>query len=101
MGRNDLKKFADQDTPAAVDVPDSYAGLLVWAVGRFGTSIVVGALCAWFLTRVYTDYHAQTDRLIGIFEKRAVVDADLVESLREVQGSVTALTTEVRTLNRK
>jgi hypothetical protein len=100
MGTEKLHNLAQSDTPAAVDVPKSWNGLLVWAVGRFGSGILLAAACGWALARVYEDHAAQTRQLMSILEQRARVDAEFTAVLHQLRGSIEDVAREARTAHR-
>lgn len=83
---------AERDTPETVKVPESLAGLAVWAVGRFGIGVV-------FLGMVYFQYRDQSalvDRMMKALENRAVVDAQVARAMTDINAILVTLTQEVR-----
>lgn len=38
--RRDVTKYANEDTPSKIKVPDNTYGLFLWALGRFGVAVV-------------------------------------------------------------
>lgn len=42
-----LHSIASVDAPASVEIPSSWAGLAMWAVGRFGGILVATAFLAY------------------------------------------------------
>lgn len=95
-----LQDFAQSDTPSAVDVPRSWRGLIVWAVGRFGSGILMAAACAWALSRVYDDHASQTRSLMSILEQRARVDAEMTVTLHQLRGAIDEMSKEARAAHR-
>lgn len=100
MSTTKLHNFAQNDTPTAVEVPKSWRGLLIWAVGRFGSGILMAAACAWALMRVYDDHSAQTRQLMTILEQRARVDAEMTIAVTQLRAAVEDVTREARLAHR-
>lgn len=55
-----LRQFAESDTPEVVTIPPGWPGVIMWAIGRFGTSIVMAIVAIWGLTVVYQDMRADS-----------------------------------------
>ena len=100
MGTDILHTIAQNDTPAAVEVPKSLNGLIVWAVGRFGGGILLAGACFWMLTRVYEDHAKQTDRMMMLMEARASSDSQLATAMLSVKLSIEEMTKEARAAHR-
>lgn len=90
-----LHKIAENDTPAAVQVPNSINGLIVWAVGRFGGGILLAAACAWALSKVYEDQRVQTDRMMSLLEQRATSDSQRAKADSELALAISGMRTAV------
>ena len=72
MSREYLHAAAQADTPAAVQVPNSWPALVVWAVGKWG----VGAIFLALLIPVYLDLKQSNERFAEIASSTArAVDA--------------------------
>ncbi|MEN3940678.1 hypothetical protein WJU23_05235 [Prosthecobacter sp. SYSU 5D2] len=91
MSTTQIHNIAKQDTPASVEVPKEWRGLLIWAVGRFGSGILLAAACSWALMRVYDDHAMQTRQLMSILEARARVDAEMTLTLSRLGNSIDEL----------
>lgn len=96
MGTETLHSIAQNDTPAAVQVPPTLNGLIVWAVGRFGGGIIIAMACAMALSKVYEDHARQTDRLMTLLENRAVSDSQLATAIVVLKSSVDEIGKEAR-----
>ena len=81
MPANILHSLAQADTPATVEVPNTMSGLLFWAIGRFGSGIMLAVACGWALSRVYEDHAKQTAQLMTILESRAKLDSEMTSAL--------------------
>jgi len=91
-----LHAIAQNDTPAVVDVPQGWNGLVIWMVGRFGSGILLAIACGWALGRVYEDHAKQTDRLMVILERRAVVDSEMSSALLQLRTALDEVSRESR-----
>lgn len=83
-----IHKLANADTPATVSVPNDKYSLILWAVGRFGGSAIVCAVCFWALSKVYDDQKETSSRMLTMLEQRAVSDARLAEALTNLTDMV-------------
>lgn len=62
MSADDLHQIASDSTPQNVEIPKSYAGLMVWALGKWGA----GAVFLFLLIPVYQDLKSSNQRLADI-----------------------------------
>lgn len=67
MSRDELHQIAQMDTPASVDIPKTWQGLIAWAIVRVGPALVlsvavIGATM-WAVNKVYSDL-AETNRIV-------------------------------------
>lgn len=95
-----LHTIAENDTPAAVNVPQTIQGLVLWAVGRFGSGILLAVACGWALMRVYEDHGRQTDRLMQVLETRAKVDTEMTAALLQLRAALDEVAKEARNAHR-
>lgn len=101
MSTEILHEIAQNDTPAAVEVPHTLNGLIVWAIGRFGGGILLAAACAWALMKVYDDHARQTDRLMTLLEARAKSDSELALAINGMRSIVDEVAKEARMAHSK
>jgi hypothetical protein len=72
MSKEELHAAAMADTPASVDIPQSWAALIVWAVGKWGA----GAVFLCLLVPVYLNGQAHSARFAEIASATArAIDA--------------------------
>lgn len=72
MSKEELHNAAQLDTPAAVQVPQNWCGIIVWAVGKWG----VGGIFLAMLVPVYMDLKQSNERFAEIASSTArAVDA--------------------------
>jgi hypothetical protein len=91
-----LHSIAQNDTPAAVEVPNNMQGLVMWMVGRFGGGILLAIACAWALGRVYDDHAKQNDRILSVLEQRARVDSEMTSALLQLRSAIDEVARESR-----
>ncbi len=90
-----LHQIAENDTPAAVQVPRTLNGLVVWAVGRFGGGILMAAACAWALSKVYEDQKVLQDRMMQLLEQRAASDSARAKADSELASAISGMRSAV------
>lgn len=98
-----IAALANCDTPSAVEVPSTWAGLIVWAAGRFGVGIVFAVVFGYAVREVYNDSKSQRDQLMkyvvernDIDAKRAIADTELAKSIAQLAESVENLCDEAK-----
>ena len=105
--REDIQAVAQADTPSKIDVPNTTAGLVTWAVGRFGGSAIIAAGLGWALVRIYTDMQVQNERIFGeqkatnvqvmeIARQSTQVASEAASAIRELRTSIEASNSEIR-----
>jgi hypothetical protein len=95
-----LHRLADADTPVSVEVPKTKYGLALWAIGRFGGSIIVCAVCLYALNIVYGNMMDMTQRMLTMLEARAVADTKHAAAMDELTGVIEAMSRELETHRR-
>ena len=107
ISREDLQAVAQADTPSKINVPNNTAGLITWAVGRFGGSAIIAIGLGWALIRIYTDMQVQNERIFGeqkatnvqvmeIARQSTQVASEAAAAIREMRTSVEASNAEIR-----
>jgi len=96
MSKDTVHSLAQADTPAIVDVPNTWSGLLIWAVGRFGSGILIAALCVAGIVRVYGDLKEQNQVLITLIKEQTAASSGLQSALYELKTSLSLVVTEVK-----
>ena len=91
-----IHRIAQLDTPQTVDVPGTWSGLIVWALGRFGGIVVATAFLAYAWHDGNESHKKQTERLITILENKARTDTELAGALRGLSGAIDDLAKEAR-----
>lgn len=62
MSRDELHQRANESTPASVVVPNTWAGLIVWAVGKWGVGAIFGLMLVW----VYQDLQNANKAMVEV-----------------------------------
>jgi uncharacterized protein YoxC len=89
-----LHQAAKNSTPQDVNVPNTYTGLIVWAVGKWGIGVVFAA----FLIPVYQDLKASNQRLADISQANVQVLTALAGEIKSMHTSVSHLEDRVERL---
>lgn len=93
--------MAQADTPSVVNVPNTWPGLVMWAVGRFGAGALMAAACAYALVRVYEDQSKMTEKVLSAFEAQATTQAKMQSSLDAITRALEANTREIQEAHRR
>ena len=96
MSKDTVHSLAQADTPAIVDVPNTWSGLLIWAVGRFGSGILIAALCVAGIVKVYGDLKEQNQALITLIKEQTAASSGLQSTLSELKTSLLLVVNEVK-----
>ena len=88
MSRNELHELAQSTTPPDVQVPNSLAGLAMWAAGRFGIGVIIAGVFGWALVQVYVDLQKLNDRVLTAFEMSSRAAAETASAIRELSKAV-------------
>jgi len=71
MSKDDLHDLARADSPEAVDIPNTWQGLIVWAIARFGVGILVAGVFGYATKEVYADMRADRLQLMDAYRDNA------------------------------
>lgn len=69
--------------PVAVSVPNSWAGLLVWAAGRWGVGMIFGVVFAVGIIQVYADLQRLTNVMVESQMAQTRASVELANAIRE------------------
>lgn len=89
MSQDEIHAVATKDTPEKVEVPNTLAGLVTWAVGRFGGTAVIAIAAAWAVVRIYTDMQIQTANQLGDQKAMNTQVIEMVRNATEANGEMT------------
>ena len=96
MPPRSLRKLAQDDTPSAVNVPNSWLGIAIWVTGRFGGSALVAIGLSYGIIHIYADVRSQTERVITVLEKQAEVTANSNTAMFQLRQSMEDLVKEAK-----
>ena len=91
-----IHRIAQSDTPQTVDVPETWSGLAVWALGRFGGIVVATAFLAYAWHDGNESHKRQTERLIAILESKARTDTELSMALMRLSVAIDEVAKDAR-----
>ena len=88
MGKETIRRLAQSDTPSAVEVPNTWAGLMIWAVGRFGVGMLLAAASLYGLNIVYGDNKNLINRQMEAFREQTKVNAQTLVALDQIRSEL-------------
>lgn len=77
MSKEELHQHANETTPSDVIVPNTWAGLIIWAVGKWGAGAVFAGMLIW----VYTDLQKANNAWVGVVQANTEVIQQLVRAV--------------------
>lgn len=100
MSAEKLSELANADTPSAIHVPNSLAGVFIWAIGRFGIGIAVAAIALFALDRVYDDMKQMSAQVLRIAEVQGAMVQSNTQAMERLIASVERLVREAESAHR-
>lgn len=94
MTTDNLHQMAAATTPENVEIPNTYGGLIVWAIGKWG----IGVIFAAFLVPVYQDLKASNQRLGDISQANVQVLTALANKIDATNQQVQRMDDSIRRL---
>jgi hypothetical protein len=94
MSQDELHRLANADTPEPIQVPNTWQGLIVWALARFGVGIAVAGVFGWGIVHVYSDMRADREQLLGAYK-------DAIQVMQSVAQKLEAQTDAIEDLSRR
>ncbi|NQX00556.1 hypothetical protein HQ447_07830 [bacterium] len=94
MTTENIHQLAEATTPKEVEIPKTYAGLIVWAIGKWGIGVVFAA----FLIPVYQDLKASNQRLADISQANVEVLTALATKIDATNQQVQRMDDSIRRL---
>lgn len=94
MSQDELHRIANHDTPEAIQVPNTWQGLVVWALARFGVGIAVAGVFGWGIVHVYTDMRSDREQLLDAYK-------DAIQVMQSVATKLDAQTDAIEDLSRR
>jgi len=94
MSKEELHSLAQQSTPADITVPQTWGGILIWALGKWGIGVVFLAL----LVPVYQDLKTSNAQLASISTSNVRVLEALAAKMEASNTAVQRLDDAIRRL---
>lgn len=85
-------KYAQEDTPAKVSVPENWPGIIMWAVGRHGP-IVLFVWATWLL---YNDNKATQEQIHKDARESQTQMMEVAKAQIDINGQVVAQMSDVK-----
>jgi hypothetical protein len=92
MTKKIIHNHAEDDTPRRVAIPDSWAGIWMWALGRHGP-VVLFVAATWFL---YQDNKVYQKDLLEVAKLQISINAQMVTQLDNLKTSIAAIAEEAK-----
>jgi hypothetical protein len=67
MSKDELHSIAVADTPSEIVIPNTWQGLIVWAVARFGVGLIVAAVFCYGIITIYADMRTDRSQLMDAY----------------------------------
>lgn len=67
MSKDELHSIATADTPEAIQIPNTWQGLIVWAIARFGVGLIVAAVFCYGIVVIYGDMRVDRTQLMDAY----------------------------------
>lgn len=86
-----ITRYANEDTPSKIKVPDSSYGLFLWALGRFGVAVVFAGAAYLFYQDQRVDQEINRNMINKMMESREEdrrVTAELVNVIDKLSDSI-------------
>jgi hypothetical protein len=88
MSKTDLTAVANATSPPEVQIPESWQALIVWAVAKFGTGILLAVVLAVATVRVYEDLTILNNRVLHAFEQQTKTAEAHNAAIREMTNII-------------
>lgn len=92
MSFDEIHKVAEHSTPPDVNVPQTWGGLIVWALGKWGIGVVFLGL----LVPVYQDLKSSNAQLATISTNNVRVLEALASKIENSNTAITRLDDAIR-----
>jgi len=84
MSADDIHTYAQKTTPQDVHVPNTIAGLVVWAVGKVGTAAIWASVAYVGLWIVYNDLRSLNQQVLKAFVSQTQTQALMADAITKM-----------------
>lgn len=88
MSKDDLYDAAQRDSPAYVDLPKSWPGILAWVTIKLGPWAVIAVVCGWATSVVYTHQREDQQLLLTAYQANIQAMDAFTSQLRSMEESI-------------
>lgn len=88
MSKDELHNIAQFDAPQSVHVPNTWHGLVVWLVARFGVGMLVAAVFGYSTSVIYEDMRTDRQHLLDAFRENTRVVELFTSKMNELSKSI-------------
>lgn len=92
MTKKVIRDHAEDDTPRRVSIPDSWAGIVMWALGRHGP-VVLFVFATWLL---YNDNKVYQKDLLEVAKSQIAINSTMIVQLNDLKTAITSLADEAK-----
>lgn len=101
MSKDELHDIANRDAPLEVQIPNTWQGLMVWALARFGVGILVAAVFGYATMIVYVDMRADRAELFSAYQQTTKVIEEVSAGMRDNTEAVRKNTEAIEEAHRR
>lgn len=88
MSQDEIHHIANATTPDEITVPNTWQALIVWAVAKFGTGIILAIVLGVATVRVYEDLTILNNRVLTAFEQQTRASETTNSAIREMLTAI-------------
>jgi hypothetical protein len=88
MSQDELHSIAAADSPRDVDIPNTWQGLIVWAIARFGVGILVAAVFGYATKEIYSDMRDDRLQLMNAYRDNTRAIQDFTSKVDTLADSI-------------
>jgi len=88
VSKDDLYDAAQRDSPAYVDLPKSWPGILAWVTIKLGPWAVIAVVCGWATSVVYTHQREDQQLLLTAYQANIRAMDSFTSQLRIMQDTI-------------
>ena len=88
MSQDEIHNIANSDSPRGIDIPNTWQGLIVWAVARFGVGIIVAGVFAWATKEIYSDMRADRVILLDAYRDNTRAIQSFDSTMEDLKDSI-------------
>ena len=88
MSQDELHGIAQRESPREVEIPNTWQGLVVWAIAKFGVGIAVAGVFGWAVTVIYADLRRDRDQLMNAYRDNITVMQVFTQQIENLENTI-------------